>query len=154
MSEARICEHCGAMMTRPPRMPISLWAKRRWCDKVCMAAARRPKERTCQRCGATFRPPFNRKRGHQFCSRTCANVGRPMKGPYRKVRDGEKVRLLHRVVKEKELGRPLLTEEIVHHRDEDKQNNAPENLELTTMPAHSRHHMLGNQHARRSTHGS
>jgi hypothetical protein len=115
-----------------------------------MAAARAPVARNCQRCGTTFRPAFNRKRGHQFCSIACANIGRPIKGPYRKVRDGEKVRLAHRVVKERQIGRPLLPTEIVHHEDHQKQNNDPANLTITTNSAHSREHMKGNQHARRS----
>lgn len=44
MSEAKNCEHCSATMERPPRYPKSLWSKRRWCNKACMAAARTPKE--------------------------------------------------------------------------------------------------------------
>lgn len=36
----------------------------------------------------------------------------------------------HRLVMEKVLGRYLLPEEVVHHKDEDKQNNHPDNLEL------------------------
>ncbi len=148
-SEPRTCEHCGATMTRPARMPLSLWAKRRWCNKTCMAAARAPKEVACERCGMMFRPAFTRKRGHKFCSLLCANAGKPIKGPYRKVRDGEKVRSAHRVVKEKELGRPLLPTEIVHHEDENKQNNDPGNLDLMNNSDHSRMHMKGNQNARR-----
>lgn len=38
----------------------------------------------------------------------------------------------HRVVAEKKLGRRLLPGEIVHHKDENKQNNGPENLEVVT----------------------
>ena len=103
----------------------------------------------CQRCGTAFQPAFRRKRGHKFCSIQCANIGRPTKWPYRKMRDGDRVRTVHRVTKEREIGRPLATDEIVHHRDEDKLNNDPANLEITTMPDHSREHMKGNQHARR-----
>lgn len=150
MTETKTCQHCGAEMTRAPRLPRSLWEKRRWCNKTCMDAARAPKDRACQRCETMFRPKANRKRGTPYCSRKCANVGRPIKGPYRKVRDGEKVRLAHRVTKERELGRPLTSDEIVHHVDHDKSNNDPGNLKITTMPEHSRHHMRGNQHARRS----
>lgn len=58
--------------------------------------------------------------------------------------------MLHRVVKEREIGHPLLTSEIVHHEDENKQNNDPTNLEIMNNADHSRMHMLGNQHARRS----
>ncbi|MDP4117648.1 MAG: HNH endonuclease [Bacillota bacterium] len=50
---------------------------------------------------------------------------------------------VHRLVMEEKLGRPLTSSEIVHHGDEDKQNNDPENLELTTRSKHARHHMTG-----------
>lgn len=36
----------------------------------------------------------------------------------------------HRLVMEQQLGRPLLPNEVVHHKDENKQNNAPENLQI------------------------
>ncbi len=50
-------------------------------------------------------------------------------------------RLEHRVVAENALGRPLTDEEVVHHRDGNKANNSPENLEVTTQSEHARHHM-------------
>lgn len=150
VSEIKICQHCGSEMTRPPRTPRSFWAKRKWCDQICMAAARAPKQVKCNRCQVLFQPAMTRKRGAKFCSIQCANIGKPIKGPYRKIKDGQKVRLLHRVVKEREIGRPLLPTEIVHHRDHHKQNNSPSNLMITTNSQHSREHMMGNQNARRS----
>jgi hypothetical protein len=47
---------------------------------------------------------------------------------------------LHRVLAENRLGRLLEPEEVVHHRDEDKTNNDPSNLEVLTRSAHSAHH--------------
>lgn len=38
--------------------------------------------------------------------------------------------LEHRLVMEKMIGRYLLPEEVVHHKDGNKQNNSPENLQL------------------------
>ena len=150
MTQTKTCQHCGKEMPRPPRLSQKLWDKRRWCDRYCMMADRAPKPRPCQRCGVSFTPTSNRKRGTPFCSIQCANQGRPIKGPYRKMRVGEKVRTVHRVVKEVELGRPLLSTEIVHHSDHEKLNNAPSNLEVTNNSQHSAEHMKGNQHARRS----
>lgn len=46
----------------------------------------------------------------------------------------------HRLVMESVLGRRLLSSEIVHHKDEDKTNNDPSNLELTTRSEHINMH--------------
>lgn len=47
---------------------------------------------------------------------------------------------LHRVVAENKLGRLLEPGEVVHHRDEDKTNDSPENLEPKTQADHARDH--------------
>jgi len=46
----------------------------------------------------------------------------------------------HRLVMERMIGRYLEPHEIVHHRDGDRGNNAPDNLELMERPAHARLH--------------
>jgi hypothetical protein len=48
--------------------------------------------------------------------------------------------LEHRLVMEKHLGRYLLPHEDVHHEDENRQNNALENLKLLTHADHLRQH--------------
>jgi hypothetical protein len=50
----------------------------------------------------------------------------------------------HVVVMEEIIGRPLLPNECVHHKDENRSNNSPENLELMTRAEHARHHALEN----------
>jgi hypothetical protein len=57
--------------------------------------------------------------------------------PYRDSRNYVKE---HRLVMEKHLGRYLNQNELVHHRDENKQNNKLENLELITRSAHQNLH--------------
>lgn len=46
----------------------------------------------------------------------------------------------HRIVAEQKLGRPIAKGEQVHHIDGDKQNNAPENLEVLSAAEHRVEH--------------
>lgn len=48
----------------------------------------------------------------------------------------------HRVVAEKMIGRPLRSDEIVHHIDGNKRNNNPGNLKVMTQSEHIREHLL------------
>lgn len=47
----------------------------------------------------------------------------------------------HRFVMESHIGRYLYRHEEVHHRNENKQDNRIENLELMTKSEHARHHL-------------
>jgi hypothetical protein len=51
--------------------------------------------------------------------------------------------LEHRIVMENKLGRLLGKNEVVHHIDENKRNNDPDNLELKTRSDHTKHHKQG-----------
>ena len=52
---------------------------------------------------------------------------------------------LHRVVWEYDRGRPVPAGHAVHHRDEDRSNNQPGNLELLTRGDHTSLHQTGHQ---------
>jgi hypothetical protein len=120
--------------------------------------------RACERYGASYLPCHKLQR---FCSHSCAfkssrpladfaeynrqlgrksaeKIGETLRGSGRGdgyVKRGG--RHEHRVVMERELGRPLEPHEIVHHDDERKNNNAPSNLVLTDRVEHGRIHNLG-----------
>lgn len=48
----------------------------------------------------------------------------------------------HRLVMEKHIGRKLLPNEVIHHKDGNGLNNALENLELMEQPEHQNEHLM------------
>lgn len=48
--------------------------------------------------------------------------------------------LQHREIIEKHVGRKLSSDELVHHKDEDKRNNVVDNLEIMSRGSHLNHH--------------
>lgn len=76
--------------------------------------------------------------------------GRVYKRPYRYLRtDGYvttwrrgRKELEHRVVGEEMVGRPLLDEEQVHHKNKIRHDNRPENLEVVSTEEHAAEHNL------------
>lgn len=55
-----------------------------------------------------------------------------------------------RVVMASKLGRQLRDDELVHHCNEDKNDDSPENLELETPASHNAHHKTGASHSAES----
>ena len=67
-----------------------------------------------------------------------AHLGKGDRKTYQKIHG----RHVHRVVAEQKIGRPLHSDEIVHHIDGDIHNNAPENLQVMTQSDHINLHRL------------
>jgi hypothetical protein len=68
--------------------------------------------------------------GYMYCRTIPPHPRRNSKGLYP----------LHRVLMENKLGRALLPGEDVHHDDEDKRNNNPDNLLVKTKSEHTAEH--------------
>lgn len=150
-----ICESCGGSFTQSGR-----GRPRKKCRPNCGWV-----ERPCDVCGEVFTGPP----GQRMCGETCRNTanairnrkdreaqrrrgqkggavrGAQLRGTAKRSsylkRDG---RHEHRMVAESVLGRPLTSFEVVHHEDENKHNNHPDNLVVfISQGEHAKHHKLG-----------
>ncbi len=140
------CIVCGALVYKRP-FQIEKNRGRVFCTQACFGKSTR-KEIACRGCGKTILSGQNK----QTCSRECANklragirygIGRPrdkmmeqrsMKLQIIRLRGGlcerckyDCVEILH-----------------VHHKDRNRKNNNPQNLELLCPNCHAKEHRLEN----------
>jgi len=115
----------------------------------------------CPMCNQTFNvSPFRVRQGAKYCSHQCQHVsmrGRvgswnsgfgPSQGwidadGYRMIRVNGRNVLEHRHVMEQHLGRSLRPDEVVHHVDGDRRNNAVSNLRVMDWGDHTALHWTG-----------
>lgn len=91
----------------------------------------------CKKCNREF----SRKEALSYHLRYCGNYKIFLDNGYECYigKNGHKV-YIHREILEKKLGRKLKKGEVAHHKDDNKRNNYPKNIELKTEQTHGKHH--------------
>ena len=88
-------------------------------------------------CGRDFTTPQGLGYHKKYCGKKKIFLDR---GYECKIGPDGNIIYIHREVMEQKLGRKLLPGEVVHHIDENKRNNDPNNLELKTETSHAKIH--------------
>ncbi len=151
----RTCEVCGAAFYDRPG------GQGRFCSVACHNKGQTKDriERVCEHCGAAFslRPSGLTWGAGRFCSRRCDGASR-RKWPLDRMHNGRPALLTnygyvkvyepdhpktkngyvleHRLIVETILGRTLRSNEHVHHKNRDRTDNRPENLEVMSSHDH------------------
>lgn len=127
----RITLTCAECDTTFRRYPSQITGEKQYCSLACVGKAKRHgSELFCAMCDTAFYRRYGEQDARQhFCSPACYADWRALhSSPDTYLKTGQ--RHTHRVVAEQVLGRALLPDEVVHHKDENKHNNDPSNLAI------------------------
>jgi len=131
--ETKNCAQCGKEFSKDPRFSYKKYEKQKFCSKVCSLRSRKGEKRP----NAEAEKHHGWKGGRRVSKGGYILLSRP-KHPHAQ---SHGYILEHRLVMEAHLGRYLHPKEVVHHINEDKQDNRIENLELVrSQSEHMRHH--------------
>ena len=143
VKNAKPCQTCGK--------PVNLTRKSRnaaYCSEACRPTPVKPAQRTCPECSEAFQPRYSRQ---VYCGATCASTAhaKRMRGATNSnYRTGSDSAYLY------DRMRPLILERDktcavcsapgpslhCHHINEDRNDNAPENLVMLCAAHHMEHH--------------
>lgn len=118
------CTQCGKELLRFPSRARS---RVLFCNRTCLGAYR-----SIHATGANA-PGWNGglHRGGKYIS---------VYAPWAACADADGYAYLHRLIMEVHLGQPIPEGMVVHHKDHDRANNAPDNLELMSLQDHAQLH--------------
>ncbi len=134
MVAARKCKRCGEPLTRRANEKPGRFAARRFCSRGCAAAFGSEAARAKARASTTPPKPVYRNGYRMIWLRDA-------KPPPSQKRKRGRYAYEHRLVMEAHLDRKLEPREVVHHKNGDRLDNRPDNLELfASHSAHMTHH--------------
>lgn len=143
------CEHCGTTFTRRKGFGTG-----RFCSRSCVARAivagknRQDISTTCENCGAEFKIPASRLETARACSRQCLGdlQSKERKGTFGVGTDnpmwvdGRSPYSYRKQLKDACERCGANENLLVHHRDENRRNNDPMNLETLCKRCHQIEH--------------
>lgn len=141
---AILCEVCGNVFFRLPKEQKRPGRKVKYCSVQCRGVGMRKRvSLRCAECGGRLwrsKSEHGRRGKRAWCSRLCFRTWeRKRCNSYPKIG----AQHAHRLVFEKHLGRPLRSDEVIHHKDGNRLNFELSNLQLTNRAEHGRIHHLG-----------
>jgi hypothetical protein len=157
--EVRQCKSCGSEFKVRPSDP------KKFCKKQCVNTYLRgdkihnwvePSLRPCKHCGGMFDGYKGWQKSKKFCSKACALEGRRANGGPRSLPTGSVSQYAdgyryvkterhnwipeHRLIAEREIGRKIRRHELVHHKNGNRSDNRPENLQILSISQHMNIH--------------